>query len=113
MRASRSPRPGNAFEAEASPNGLFWPAIDPEDQAALDRLKGVAPYFVPVMATEGAGLNGEGKILTAYPYPILMAYDEQDSELVYNMTRAMDELYDSYRDGAPGADRLGVGKPGL
>ncbi|MBR9763362.1 MAG: TAXI family TRAP transporter solute-binding subunit [Rhodobacteraceae bacterium] len=94
---------GNAFEAEASPNGLFWPAIDPDDTAALDRLKAVAPYFVPVTATEGAGLNGEAKVLTAYPYPILMAYAEQDGDLVYNMTKAMAELYDDYKDDAPGA----------
>jgi TRAP transporter TAXI family solute receptor len=94
---------GNAYEAESSPNGLYWPPIDPADAEGMDRLKAVAPYFVAIKATQGAAMPEEGQALTAYPYPILMAYDTQDADLVYNMTKAMADLYDAYKDGAPGA----------
>ncbi|OWU85711.1 C4-dicarboxylate ABC transporter [Oceanicola sp. 22II-s10i] len=96
---------GNAYEAASGPNGLFWPAIDANDKEAMDRFLGVAPYFVPTNATLGANLDGtEGKEMGTYPYPILMAYDTQDADLVYNMTKAMVALYDNYKEGAPGAN---------
>ena len=94
---------GNAYEAASAPGGLFWPPIDANDTEAMDRFLAVAPYFVPVTATVGAELDGtEGKSLASYPYPILIAYDTQDADLVYNMTKAMAELYDDYAEGAPG-----------
>ena len=31
-----------------------------------------------------------------------MTYDTQDAELTYNMTKAMDVFFDSYKDNAPG-----------
>ena len=37
-----------------------------------------------------------------YPYPVLMTMKGTDAELVYNMTKAMVELFDDYKDGAPG-----------
>jgi len=94
---------GNAYEAESSPNGLYYIPVDPEDTEAMERMKAVAPYFVPVQADVGATLDGtEGKTLPAYPYPILLAYDTTEADLVYNMTKAMVDLYDTYRDDAPG-----------
>ncbi|MDF1855874.1 TAXI family TRAP transporter solute-binding subunit [Pseudooceanicola sp.] len=96
---------GNAYEAESGPNGLYWPSIDPNDTAAMGRMKDKAPYFVPVQAMVGAGLDGtDGVPSASYPYPILIAYDIQDVDLTYNMTKAMFGLFDDYKDGAPGAN---------
>lgn len=96
---------GNAYEAASGPNGLYWPSIDADDSEAMGRFLGVAPYFVPTNATLGANLDGtEGTELGTYPYPILMTYDTQDTDLVYNMTKAMIALYDNYKEGAPGAN---------
>ncbi len=101
---------GNAYETASSPHGIFWPPVDPDDKEAFDRLKAVAPYYVMTKATLGAELDGtEGKTLGTYPYPILMAYDTQDADLVYNMTKAMVELFDKYEGNAPGANGWALG----
>ncbi|SDX53719.1 TRAP transporter solute receptor, TAXI family [Albimonas donghaensis] len=97
---------GSAFQMEASPRGLHWPTIDPENKAGLDRMQAIAPYFAPAIATKGAvAATTEGGIPTAtYPYPVMIAYADQDEDLVYNFTKAMFELYDTYKGKAPGID---------
>ncbi|WP_339947634.1 TAXI family TRAP transporter solute-binding subunit [uncultured Albimonas sp.] len=97
---------GSAFQMEASPRGLMWPEIDPENKEGLDRMLSIAPYFQPVVATKGAvAATTEGGIPSAaYPYPVLIAYADQDEDLVYNQTKAMFELYDAYAGKAPGID---------
>ncbi|MDF2233903.1 TAXI family TRAP transporter solute-binding subunit [Albimonas sp. CAU 1670] len=97
---------GSAFQMEASPRGLMWPHIDPNNKEGLDRMLAIAPYFQPVVATKGAvAATTEGGIPSAaYPYPVLIAYADQDEELVYNQTKAMFELYDQYAGKAPGID---------
>jgi TRAP transporter TAXI family solute receptor len=96
---------GSVFQMEASPRGLHWPEIDPENAEGLERMQAIAPYFSPTLATEGAvTAQTEGGINTAaYPYPILMTYADRDENLIYNFTKAMYELYDEYKDDAPGA----------
>jgi len=55
------------------------------------------------MCTDVAELTKDKPAESAtYPYPILMTYAKQDESLVYNMTRAMVETFDMYKDGAPG-----------
>ena len=97
---------GSAFQMEASPRGLMWPHIDPENKEGLDRMLAIAPYFQPVVATAGAVTQStEGGIPSAaYPYPVLIAYADQDDDLVYNQTKAMFELFDAYKGKAPGID---------
>ena len=95
---------GKAYQMESSPRGLFWPPLPHSDKEGWARALKVAPYWIPHIATEGAGLSAtkthEG---ATYPYPILVAMANQNSDLVYNMTKAMIELYPLYKDGAPGA----------
>jgi len=94
---------GNAYEVDSSPNGLFFPSVDPEDKQAWEMMHAVAPHFVPVKSTLGATLDGtEGKITPNYPYPILVTYDTTDADLAYNMAKAMVATFDAYKDGAPG-----------
>jgi hypothetical protein len=63
----------------------------------------VAPFYIPAWGTEGADLNKDNKVEGAtYPYPVLMSMANADPALVYNMTKAMVELFDDYKDGAPG-----------
>jgi hypothetical protein len=73
------------------------------DKAGWARMNAVAPFFFPFMGTEGAELSKDKPAESAtYPYPILMTYAAQDADLVYNMTKAMVETFDMYKDGAPG-----------
>lgn len=84
----------DAYEAAAGPRGLFWPSVDRQNAEGLARLKAVAPYFVPHDVVAGAAVDPvEGQHGAHYPYPILIALAGTDADLVYNMTKALVELY--------------------
>ncbi|UUX50642.1 TAXI family TRAP transporter solute-binding subunit [Nisaea acidiphila] len=105
---------GKAYEMEASPRGLLWPPIDAGNKAGLDRMSGIAPFFQPTMASVGATIKKESPVPTAaYPYPVLVAYPEQEEDLVYNMTKAMVELFDDYAGKAPGINGWALDKQNL
>jgi uncharacterized protein len=96
--AFASTNSGKAYEAASSPRGVYWPPVDKTDEEALKRMEAVAPFFSPMTATVGANIDGvEGGVPTAgYAYPVLMTYADQDEDVVYNMTKAMVELYPNY-----------------
>ncbi len=101
--AFASTNSGLAYEAASSPRGLTWPPIDPDDQEGLARMQDIAPFFAPMTATVGATIDDGGPTPTAgYAYPVLIAMEDQDADLVYNMTKAMVELFDQYDGNAPG-----------
>jgi TRAP transporter TAXI family solute receptor len=94
---------GPAYKIASSPRGIQYPVISHSDNAAWDRLNKVAPFFVRGWGAEGADLSPEKKVEGAtYPYPVLMSMANADADLVYNMTKAMVELFPDYKDGAPG-----------
>ncbi len=94
---------GLAFKVAASPRGLHLPLFPHGDKAGWERMRKVAPFFVPFMGTEGANLSKDNPVEGAtYPYPVLIAYQSQDAALTYNMTKAMVEFFNEYKDGAPG-----------
>ncbi|MFU8883146.1 MAG: TAXI family TRAP transporter solute-binding subunit [Rhodobacterales bacterium] len=94
---------GNAYEAAAGPRGLFWPPVDADNAEGLAAMQGIAPFFLPNLASVGANIDGtDGYQGAGYPYPVLVATDETDTDLVYNMTKAMVELFPAYDGKAPG-----------
>ena len=94
---------GFAYKIASSPRGVQYPVIPHNDKEGWARLKRIAPFFVPAIGKEGAELSETKTVENAsYPYPVLMAMKGTDAALVYNMTRAMVELYDDYKGGAPG-----------
>lgn len=94
---------GQAYQLEASPRGLYWPPVPHDDEEGWARLTANAPFFVPNMATAGATLSEENPHEgAAYPYPVLIAYDTQDSDLVYAMTKALVDLFPEYDGASPG-----------
>jgi uncharacterized protein len=94
---------GQAYQLEASPRGLFWPPLPHDDTEGWQRLQERAPFFIPNDGTEGAAMGPDNVNEAAtYPYPVLTTYAEQDTNLVYNMTKAMVELYPVYQGSAPG-----------
>ncbi|MEQ8332787.1 TAXI family TRAP transporter solute-binding subunit [Nisaea sp.] len=105
---------GKAYEMEASPRGLLWPPVPASDTAGWARMTEIAPFFQPTMATVGATIKKESPAATAaYPYPVLVAYPDQDEDLVYNMTKAMVELFDDYAGKAPGINGWALDKQNL
>jgi TRAP transporter TAXI family solute receptor len=97
-------------ELETSPRGIVWMPTPHKDTAGWERMRKIGPYFNPHVATCGAaGLSPQNGVeMAAYPYPIFMAYAEQDPELVYAISKAMIDHYDLYKDAAPGASGLAV-----
>lgn len=95
---------GPAKEAETSPRGLIWPSMPAEDKAAWQRVKRIAPFFNPHIASCGAGITPQTPInLSTYPYPVATVYGTQSEDSVYAMTKAMIVNFDAYKDNAPGA----------
>lgn len=103
---------GPTKELEASPRGIVWPPTPHADKAGWERLRKVAPYYQPHMATAGSGgISKENPYEGPnYPYPIMIAYDRQSEDFVYNTEKAIDLLYDDYKDGAPGSDGWALSK---
>lgn len=100
---------GPAKEAETSPRGMVWPPMPAEDKAAWERVKRIAPFFNPHLATCGAGITPQAPIhLSTYPYPVATVYGTQSEDQVYAMTKAMIVNFDAYKDNAPGALGLAV-----
>lgn len=101
----------SAYQLANSPRGLHWLPLPHDDAEGWARLQEVAPHIVPHMATIGAEISEEEpQEGTNYPYPILIAYADQDPALVQAMTRAMIDLFPAYKDAAPGADGFALDK---
>jgi TRAP transporter TAXI family solute receptor len=94
---------GATYKIASSPRGLRYPVFAHADKDGWARVKKIAPFFVPAFGTEGADLSPQKRAEGAtYPYPVLMTMAPTDADLVYNMTKAMVELFNDYKDGAPG-----------
>ncbi|MBL4667371.1 MAG: hypothetical protein JKY04_08335 [Sneathiella sp.] len=53
-------------------------------------------------ATLGSGLSKENpQEAGSYPYPILITREDQDSDLVYSMVKALHTEYPNYKDALP------------
>lgn len=109
--AFASTNSGRTYQQESSPRGLYWPPVDPNNAEGLARMAAIAPFFSPMTATVGATIDGGPGVPTAgYAYPVLVAMVDQDADLVYNMTKAMVELYDGYKGNAPGINGWALDK---
>ncbi len=95
---------GPARKLEASPRGIRWLEITPEDKDCTRRLLEVAPYFTPHVATRGAGISVDTpNVGMTYPYPLLIGLDTTDETLVYSMIQVIHKHYDAFKNADPGA----------
>lgn len=94
-----------AQQLASSPRGISWPTLDPNDEAAWQRMQAVAPYFRPHKVTSGAGnISADNPVDSAsYPYPIIVANADLKDNSAYGLVKALQESYDTYKDNAPGA----------
>lgn len=89
---------------EASNRGIFWPPVPHSDTEGWERLNAIAPYFSPHMVTLGPTLSKEEPLEgSVAPFPMLTTLASQDEDLVYNMTKAIHELYSVYSASEPAA----------
>ncbi len=86
------------MECSASPHGIYWFDLDPNDKGAWKRLWEFCPWAETTLATRYAGKEKGIKpfhVLT-YPY-VLVAYKKTSDELVYTYAKAMWDSYDIYK----------------
>lgn len=101
---------GQAKEADSSPRGITWPPMPADDKAGWARVHAKAPYFVPQKATCGAGgLSPQTPVhMSSYAYPIFMTFADRPADTIYAVTKAMIDMYDGYKAGAPGAEGMAL-----
>ena len=87
------------FQVESSPRGLrFFPAPAAEKENWARLLKH-APWFAPHTATAGVGLSKDKPLEGAsYGYPILIAYESQSDQVVYDLVKLLHTKFDKYKD---------------
>ncbi|MDR6264480.1 MULTISPECIES: TAXI family TRAP transporter solute-binding subunit [Rhodobacterales] len=112
--AFASTNSGKAYEAEAGPRGLFWPPVDPENTEGFEKMLAIAPFFQLNKAKVGATIDGtDGYQGAGYAYPVLTAMAATEDDLVYNMTKAMVDLFPQYDGKAPGIGGWSVDKQNM
>ncbi|MCD7060644.1 TAXI family TRAP transporter solute-binding subunit [Pelagibacterium xiamenense] len=95
---------GIVEQAAASPRGLHWVDMPFDNEEGWERLKEVAPHLAQREGTVGATLSPMNPLhCMAAPYPVLVTYENQDDELVYNMTKAVDQQVQAFANAEPTA----------
>ncbi|MCH8503448.1 MAG: TAXI family TRAP transporter solute-binding subunit [Ectothiorhodospiraceae bacterium] len=87
----------------ASPRGIAWPRLDPDDTEGWERMQAVGPHFQPQTFTSGAGISEDNPWQGAtFPYPIMTVKADLEDAKVAPLIRFFTEEYDSYKGTAPG-----------
>jgi uncharacterized protein len=90
---------------DSSPRGLFWVEFPPEHTEGVQRVRDRLPWYVPHIATEGPAIDVDvGVRVFTSAYPLLVALDELDADMVYGITKVIAVHYDDYKASAPGAN---------
>ena len=101
-------------ELEASPRGIRWLDLPPENTAGWERLQEVATFFEPFVETSGPGISQEAPAqLLGYRYPMITVYADHDADEIYNFARAMHAQFDAFQGGHPNNDLWAVELAGV
>ncbi|MDL2268697.1 TAXI family TRAP transporter solute-binding subunit [Desulfosarcina sp. OttesenSCG-928-A07] len=99
--AGASPTASILYELESSSQGIFFPQLDPHDEAGWQRLRVYAPFSFPYLESVGAGIKkDQPRWLMGYRYPVVTVRADADPEFVKNLIQALDETYPLYKDAA-------------
>jgi len=86
------------IECAASPHGIHWFDLDPNDRVAWERLWEFCPYTDIGLADRYAGKEKGIKPFHVLSYPyILTALESSSDEVVYAYAKAMWDSYDIYK----------------
>jgi len=93
---------------EASPRGTFYLPFPHENTEGWARMNSVLPWLYKHVATTGPTIPESGVEMGTAPYPMLVSLADADEEMVYNMTKAIFEMYPDYKDSVRGAEGWSV-----
>ncbi len=90
--------PSQMYELQASPRGIHWVDLPPDNKKGWERVAKVAPFLAPRTETVGAGLSAEKPAhMMAYRYPVLVVRADLSADEVYAFMKALDETFDLYK----------------
>ena len=116
-----TPLSPGALQLEAGRHGIRWLATPHADKKNWAIIHKIAPYIVPVVGMEGAGMSKEHPVETWGQNDRFMCYNWQDEKLVYWITKQIDkaipkskDLHPSIKDwGRKYADETSVAQSGF
>ncbi len=87
-----------SYEIESSPVGLQWIPFPHDNKDGWAKIQDKASFVAPVVVTSGAGIaKGESLEAGTYPCPVVVAYDKQDANIVYWMTKMIAESWEQFK----------------
>ncbi|GAA3989354.1 TAXI family TRAP transporter solute-binding subunit [Comamonas faecalis] len=100
-------------ELEASPQGIGWIPMPPENKEGWARAQRVVPFIEPYQEGLGAGLSAEHPVwMIGYRYPMITVPTDASADSTYAMLKAVAESFDLYKDAAPIMPRWDIKKSG-
>jgi len=91
-------------QLEGSPRGARYMSTPHADTEGWARMTAILPWIYRHVATTGPTIPASGVEMGTTPYPMLVSLVDTDEELVYNMTKAIFELYPDFKDSVRGAE---------
>ena len=88
----------NVRQIEASPRGLIWPPFPAEDKKGWEAMTKVISFAEPFKETKGAAISEQNPVtLVGYRYPMITTYASTPDDEVYNLVKAIDETFDTFK----------------
>jgi hypothetical protein len=89
----------NVRQIEASPRGLIWPPFPADNKKGWEAMKKVISFAAPFKETKGAGISEQNPVaLVGYRYPMITTYASTPADEVYNLVKAIDETFDTFKN---------------
>jgi uncharacterized protein len=89
----------NMRQIEASPRGLVWPEFEPENKKGWEALTKIVSFAAPFKETVGAAVSEQSPAhLILFRYPMITTYAKTSADEVYNLVKAIDEVYDLFKN---------------
>ena len=88
----------NVRQIEASPRGLIWPPFPADNKKGWEAMNKVISFAEPFKETKGAAISEQNPVaLVGYRYPMITTYASTPDDEVYNLVKAIDETFDTFK----------------
>ena len=105
----------NMREIEASPRGLWYAEVPPDDKEGWKKMTDVIDFVKPFKETQGAGLSKDKPAnMTLMRYPLITVYPKDVSaDEAYNFVMAADMAFDDYKNATATGEFWAVDQSGV
>lgn len=111
--AGVAPTAAGLYELEASPQGVSWFQMSPDNKEGWERVRQVVPFVEPFQETIGAGLSDDNPVwMMGYRYPMITVRTDASADFTYAVLKAVDDAHDLFKDVSPVMARWDIGQSG-